>query len=181
MLSTEIGLEELRLFVRALGGTPDAREIVNWGVGRLAAGSPHPAVLELAVLDANHARSADALPLFRRIISAPPFGIERLDDALRRYFSVLLRGVLAGTVQPETAAQCVWDEIIRVGLYQAPYVEFREWYDRCLRAWDLMHGHFELDGSEIPDAEFAGRVRELARVTLADRGCAGGAIGAGRE
>ncbi len=160
--------EIVRFAARVLSGPHTADELIDWAVDRLRAGDDDATVLELASLDARDARFEDALPVLCRALAERGVQLQNPDSVFRSYFRILLQEIVSGEVSPAEGVDRIYHEIIVVGLYDARFPGFRDWYDASLREWDLLRGRIRPGPDwEIPESEFPGIVREAAERAFA--------------
>lgn len=160
--------ETIRFAAELLSGPTTAGRLIDWAVEQLMNGDADPAVLELASLDARDTRFEDAFPILSRALSNHGVHLDAPEAVFRSYFQVLLQEIVSGKVSPAEGVDRIYHEIIVVGLYQARFPGFRDWYDASLQEWDLLHGRIRLGPDwEIPENEFPGIVRRTAERVLA--------------
>lgn len=162
-----VGRETIWLAARAFSRLAPTSELIDWATSRLEEGADGPATLELAILDRVTARHDDALPLLRRALAEQGLEIEDQAEALKVRFRDLMAAIVEGKLRPEEGVDRVWEEIIAVGLYRAPFAGIWQWYGDELREWDDFSARlcFE-DHSELPDEGLRAEIRVAAARAL---------------
>lgn len=127
-------------------------------------GADGKALVQLAGMYPKTDCTEEALPVFKRALAEVGNCPGNQHDALREYFFALLRQIVNGRLEPGDGLMAVYDDIVRVGLYDARYPEFYAWYDRELRTWDFLDGDREM--GEPASAELVGKIKIAARDCL---------------
>ena len=155
-------LGTLRFVARAFCHAEPADAIVDWAVRRLEGGYDGAAMAALASLEKAEARIEDALPLLRRALAENGIAVDDRAHALRRYFDALMENIADGRLDPLHGAWLIWDEVITVAFYRAPFPGAWQWYDEVLREWDLLHSEAAVIDEEDLEPSLPQRIRDAA-------------------